>query len=446
MRRWLHVVLVLGCGVGATAGCGRSDDTRAAVQAVGEDDGGGGGGGDAASPAGEPIDPARELMITDLSVVEDTARTTGSGAWTFAHLIDEMSRGSERRQFVLDWLMRWETDQVVNGFTVPARPAIRALVIDPWLVRSGCAAGARRCDLDLTQAPLRLLAIVHRPDLRNIPPPGSTDEMDAGEGRLVFGVLRPDGTPLQFTVIFEYALIAPTARDVAEWARAWHALGARPFGPGYNAALEALTERFARHSAAPHRANGSGLNQLRTNEIALARPWELREFRIDDGTRLLRQDPVAQTPAVSLNGSAALASFVNTNEAAVLGGTHRVPLAFLGAPFRGGAAPAPAAWNAPGVTNLDARQAFAVATCNGCHTAETGARFVHVAPRAAGVETRLSGFLTGTTVEDPVTSGPRTFNDLARRADDFRQLLASSEADIIASGSTRPGRGAGRAH
>jgi len=31
---------------------------------------------------------------------------------------------------------------VVNGFPVPPRPGIRPLVIDPWLVASGCAPGS----------------------------------------------------------------------------------------------------------------------------------------------------------------------------------------------------------------------------------------------------------------------------------------------------------------
>ena len=54
------------------------------------------------------------------------------------------------------------------------------------------------------------------------------------------------------------------------WANAWHALGALPFpSEEYNAALQAITERFAGRGAMPGRPNGSALNQLRTNEIDL---------------------------------------------------------------------------------------------------------------------------------------------------------------------------------
>ena len=37
------------------------------------------------------IDPERELMITDLGVVEDPVRTGPGGVWTFRHLIETMA-------------------------------------------------------------------------------------------------------------------------------------------------------------------------------------------------------------------------------------------------------------------------------------------------------------------------------------------------------------------
>jgi hypothetical protein len=37
------------------------------------------------------IDSERELMITDLKVVEDPVRTGPGGVWTFRHLIETMA-------------------------------------------------------------------------------------------------------------------------------------------------------------------------------------------------------------------------------------------------------------------------------------------------------------------------------------------------------------------
>jgi hypothetical protein len=87
------------------------------------------------------IDPARELFVTDVSVVEAPRYTTWNpaaahmdpeGGWSFGRLIDNMvpeqlkdtpDRG--RSRFVLSWLRTWEQEQLINGQRVPARPAIR---------------------------------------------------------------------------------------------------------------------------------------------------------------------------------------------------------------------------------------------------------------------------------------------------------------------------------
>src|SRR5215468_5661869 len=87
----------------------------------------------------DSIDPSRELLITDLSVVNDgrtVYRAHGRGdptsdAWSFGRLMENMSGDHAVSDFVLRWLRSWETDQLVNGFTAPSRPNIRSLVIDP---------------------------------------------------------------------------------------------------------------------------------------------------------------------------------------------------------------------------------------------------------------------------------------------------------------------------
>src|SRR6185503_10931007 len=94
--------------------------------------------------------------------------------------------------------------------------------------------------------------------------------------------------------------------QLRDWAKQWVDLGALPIGSaGYNTALEAITEQFAKAGAAPSKPNGSALNQLRTNENALdpGGLWELREFRLDGGTHLLFEDTVKQTPDEALTNT-----------------------------------------------------------------------------------------------------------------------------------------------
>jgi hypothetical protein len=133
------------------------------------------------------------------------------------------------------------------------------------------------------------------------------------------------------------------------------------------------------------------------------------------------------TPDLSFKNSPTLATFINQNQAAIIGETHTVPDTFQGAPFLAGAvfndlSP----WFAPGV-DPEARFHFSVNTCNGCHSAaETNTQFLQITPRfPGGGEATLSGFLTGTTVQDPLTGQPRTFNDLHRRAVDLQNIVCT---------------------
>ena len=362
------------------------------------------------------VDSARELMITDLAVVEDTVRTTNGGVWTFRHLMEAMAPTAAQAPALAESLFSsWLVDQSAGGFTIPARTGVQSLVLDPWPRING--------QLDLDSAPLRLLAIVNRIDLRDL------SKGRAGEGRFVFGVLDSSGSPTSFTVILEYRLPATTEADVLAWAERWHELGGLPLGsPAYNQALEAVTEQFAGRNAEPARVNGSALSQLRTNEIALGFPWELRELTLSPTTGLFQQDTVKLTPDNTLMGSATLASFINQNEAAILTQTHDVPVAFGGAPFLGAAVRNNIDfWDAPGINNAEARHLFSINTCNGCHGREAGIfDFLQIRPRSAGSPSTLAGFLTGTVVSDPVnTNLERSFNDLGRRADDLTALVCA---------------------
>ncbi|MCY1023099.1 hypothetical protein [Pyxidicoccus sp. MSG2] len=390
------------------------------------------------------IDPARQLFVTDASVVDDARFTkwdprkvnsAPDGGWSFGRLIDNMLpdalyglRGRDkdwaRSMFVLHWLRTWEHEQLINGQRVPARPAIRSLVIDPWRAASGCIGADFQCVLDFGKAPFRLLAIVYRPDLRRLPSVGEPGR--AGEGRFVFGVLGPNGERKPFTVIFEYALPIIGKPDILIWAKRFHALGQEPFGPKYNEKLFEATRRFTRRDAARRRQNGSALLQVRTNEVPLSpaspQEWEMREFVLGP-SGLLTPDTVKQEVDAALNGTQTLGDWAARNASAILAGTHDVPARWRGAPFRAGAAPVPqnSLWQVPGVTE-EVRHAFAQATCSGCHKAETGTNFLHVRTREVGAASSVSAFLA----QELALDGPRVT--------DFAELLNTQDLARVKEG------------
>lgn len=409
-----------------------------------------------AFPFGLPwlISNAKSLMITDLGVVEDPARTfnpctgvgTPNGHWTFGYLMKQMAGPVDPSDLVQNWLSRWLVPQTINGFAVPARPAMNAIIASWPKLPNG--------KLDLDRAPMKLLAIVNRIDLaKNV---GYAPGGEA-EGRFVFQLMNPGtctASPSQpFLVILEYGVPRTTCTGLRDWAKKWKALSLLPLGsPAYNAALDALTDVFTKAGAAPGNPNGSAINQIRTNELRLAFPWELREFQLlpiripspFGGPPLvlppqLLQTTVVNTPdGATYNGEdggpreADLATWINANRPAIVKDSHSVPVLYPFAPFggfRGGAAPNNFDfWNAAGIlpwgpsTASDVRHHFSLNTCDGCHGRETSnvissANFTHVrAVSGWGMATNLSGFLVGTNVTDPAGSGAvRHFDDLLRR-------------------------------
>ena len=401
---------------------------------------------------GVPIDisPAKELLITDPAVVDDPMRTfdactgvgTPLGAWTFGRLMTEIANEDETGirpgDLVEHWISQWSTDLTINSFTVFNRQVGAQLLLDQW---------PRLPDgqLDLAQAPFRLLAIVNRLDLRESAVYGGSG---GGEARLVFGAINCNDAftatsiqpgmddALAFTVIFEYAVPSSSCPQVRNWAQQWTALGALNLGSAaYNTQLQSITDQFTLRGAQPTRLpNKSALNQLRTNEFALSVSgeafWELREARLvlcgllcTSNAGLLEHATVAQTPDItyqaSVTGRSLTRDYINANELAILVGAHQVPLVLpTGERFRGGAiAPgAGFAWN-PGIVDPEARHQFSKATCSGCHTRETDADFLHIFPRNAGVAAQLSDFLTGNNMpkSDPVSGESRAFDELLDR-------------------------------
>jgi hypothetical protein len=404
------------------------------------------------TPFGLPqtIDSERSLMIRDPAVVQDPSRTrtacTGAGSssmgkWSFGYLMEQMANqpasGVSPSDFTMKWLEKWKANQTINGWTVAARVNVQADIIDPWVAASG---GPGK-PLDLSKAPFRLLAIVNRVDLRqNLVYGGGS----AGEGRFVFSLVKgPNCQASPFLVIFEYGVPKSGCKAVRDWGQQWKNLDAHPVGsPAYNAALEAITEQFAKAGANPSKPNGSALNQLRTNEIELANPWELREFQITKGGGgHLEEVTVKQTPDITLNKTATLVSYVDMNAAQIIAQKHNVPEEFpagSGQRFLGGSALTDFGvfWDdptaPPPIANREARHMFSLQTCNGCHAGETNTVFTHVKEAPFGSNVNLSGFLTGITVNDPSDGSPtRNFNDLLRRKEDLDALISSPCLGLI---------------
>ncbi|HVZ72634.1 MAG TPA: LamG domain-containing protein [Polyangia bacterium] len=360
----------------------------------------------------------KELEIRDLSVVEDPVRTAAGGAWTFGKLMEAMAPTAAQAPDMVEGLLdTWLTDQPVGGFTVAARPSIQDVVLSSF---------PRTADgkLDLSKAPFRLLAIANRIDLNDV------TNGTAGEGRFAFGLLDPSGNPLQMTMIVEYRIPAATAKDVTDLADAWHGLSNLPFpSESYNVALQAVTDRFTKRGAAPGRINGSALGQIRSNDFFTLGEWEFREFHLGADGMLHPAGP-ALTPDASLNGTQALADFINQNEPAILAQTHTVPATFEGQPFQAGSMITDFfTWNADGINNPEAREKFALNTCNGCHTSglETNTFVFQLSPRFQGQETQLSPFLQGTQVFDPFSNVLRNFNELGRRGRVLHDLVCPND-------------------
>jgi hypothetical protein len=394
------------------------------------------------------VNPSKSLIINHSSVVGDPTRTwdpcTGTGnpngVWTFKHLMTEMANTvSPAPAFTERWLRQWVNTQTVNGRPVPARSAMATQILNAWpRLSTG--------ELDLNRSPFKLVAIVNRLDLGrgNGGPYGTSG---AGELRFVFSVMnsttcvRPYNG---FLVIFEYGVPQNQCAQVKTWAQSWLALSnpLLPLGSSaYNTQLQNLTQQVVLRNMAPNKPNGSAINQVRTNEIMLTNPWwELREFRLfstaanprhftttTPAPGQLVEHVTVRTPFDPFNNTSTITNFLTANNAAILNGTHDVPLDF-GATlnFLGAFPQMPTAgffWDAPNLgtvpNGFNARHKFSLNTCNGCHAGETTTQFTHV-----GVTGNLSPFLaTGMTnmntpynVTDPVSGQVRSFFEIRERA------------------------------
>ncbi|HRO43741.1 MAG TPA: hypothetical protein PL009_12965 [Flavipsychrobacter sp.] len=159
------------------------------------------------------------LFITDLSVVEDPARTynvvTGTGnhtgVWTFGNLIKNMANqtatGVSARTLLKEWIRGWTNGRTINGQTVPLRIAVYNYLIIPWLVKANNWQGNHYQNLNivtqwetdwdntseanlLKYAPFKLMAIVNRLDLKGNTG-YSSSITNAGETRFIYTLIAP---------------------------------------------------------------------------------------------------------------------------------------------------------------------------------------------------------------------------------------------------------------
>ena len=370
-----------------------------------------------------------ELVVLDPRVVGGpSASNVAAGApWSFRAQMGWLA-GSDTAAlaFTVRWLDAWQNLTSVGAAEAPvsARPALRAVLLRPWLGDEGAdevstiddtpdpdvaaesdAAAEPDPYLPVPEAhasapapdpygalppaawaaaPFHLLAIVNRVDLA-----ADACGSAAGELRYVYTATDAQGEQaLDLSVIVEIPY--PSTRSAASWARSWRDMAAQPAGPARDGALLALT-REVTLEADPLRV------RVRTNEAALSErggPWQMREFQLQSSSRgelELRQVPLTFTPRADAD-LGQLAEHLLANSADALAGGSALPES-----LRAGTAEMSAtdfSWRVPGISER-LRSAFSAATCNGCHAGDTETeRFQHIAPGASlGAPARLSRFL-----------------------------------------------------
>ncbi|MEP6845572.1 MAG: choice-of-anchor X domain-containing protein, partial [Panacibacter sp.] len=299
------------------------------------------------------------IFITDISVVEDPQRTwnfcsqTGNlnGAWSFKaimrHLASQdpasLASGTRVSDFVKKWLETWTIQRIINGDTVRTRKNMNSKILDLWLQKSQ-AAGLPAGQLDMRFAPFKLTAVVNRFDLRE-----RAAGIPAGEGRFVFCLINSNCTNSEdFTMVVEYGIPKIDNCDtLQDWARQWYNLKNYTLGSSeYNAALQAVTDQYARCGTSPGRPNQSSLDALRTGERALASTlpvrWEFRQFKISSTTPNLISTTISQVPADKYNEQfdnpdvRRMVKYINENKARINADNYTVPAIYDSFPFLGG--------------------------------------------------------------------------------------------------------------
>lgn len=295
----------------------------------------------------------------DLLLLVESGKVHGALP-SFRAVMTSLAGGRDVADFTRAWLRTYDTPQTreVDGVKLTAAPRPRGTdaLECAWLRQrpaNGCDATCGACDariLDMNVAPFELVAVVNRVDV------GTDACSESGaEGRLVFGAIDPSNqAPLALTVIFEYGLRGAT-RD---WAARFAGVRRLSKVEDQEAAVGAIVRSFA--------LENPKLLRMRTNEAlfgASSKDWEFREFNVDPQARAFVPVPVASSPALALNRSPALGTWIREHESDIKAGKNPLPpeyrtlaLGFPDARFD---------WSASGDAKQD--KAFSSNTCNGCH-------------------------------------------------------------------------------
>lgn len=409
------------------------------------------------------IDPARSLLITDLSVVNDCRRTWDAptfradgqpdlpavgcpdGKWTFNYLItqiaNEETTGVSPSALVQKWVETWKVDQALGEsgvYPIQKRTENFEILAKRW-------PGLKEGRADPAKAPFRLEAIVNRIDLRDnliFAPRDPSGGINLGELRFIFTLNPATHDESQFSMILEYGVTTPSLSGARDYARRWVELSSIPIdSEHYREKLESLTESVVRAGLGHHRPNRSALLQLRTHEaIHGVNRWQFRQWSIDAVTHHLVPSILPQTPSQQLHSSDALREYIAAEAADIARNVYELPEYFypFQIPFRaafdislpGGDTfwrPAP---GRPGGANFpDAAHILSLNTCSGCHGGEcriprNADLFNHVQHRKRETASELSTFLTGTGEIPDLRyhAITRSFNDLERRSLDLARL------------------------
>lgn len=394
----------------------------------------------------------RTVAMTHVGVVQDVNRTfapctpTGviqpygnmAGPWSFQTLVGNMSGSTNatvRQAFISNWLKTWHNEAPPNtvkhfdGPTVPfaiqGRTALKGAVST---FQDNLWDQDDPTSLVLAKLPFRLLGIFNRIDLAGQSAYGPTN---SAEIRFVFGLLKKTGPTScapsddQLTVILEYAVPSLTCTALRTSAQGWKVLdNFDPADPQYRALLEIFTNTVTLINANPTKPNGSAIGQVRTNEVALGLPWELREWRIDGPLTgaALKPNTVKDTPDAQFN-------FTPAMNGITLGG---VPISLVASSIQYGPTSNPPnpPWDSSPVWEMNKRFEISNKTCSGCHEGETLTDFTMVKSNGPlNIAAELAAFMTGSVgVPDLVYPGLLThdFDDLNRRAVMLDQMAVKS--------------------
>jgi hypothetical protein len=382
-------------------------------------------------------------------------------------------------------LNKWQSNQIINGDTVKARPTTKML--NNWLSKSKTG-GSPQGQLDMKFAPFKLMAILTRFDLRER---GFTlGTIPAGEIRFIFCALNNDCTDKQdFTVIFEYG--APVKNDcdsVHAWGQQIVNLKNFTLGsPEYNQALQKLTDKVSLCGSNTKQVNQSSLDALRTNERSLSPAptrSEFRQFALNSSGKL-GETVISLCPMDKYNAQVdnpdveRMVGWINANRGAIKKDNYTLPAFLIDSVTHDtillqagktqildtpvGNAPLAYHWDgiekrktAAFIRNTAARHTFSLNICSGCHAGETETFFFHVTPVFFGTKASLSGFLTGNPqpqavpfdrdgnptndsmmVQDAAfrpASNPLVyfFNDNLRRARDLKDVVSTPCTSVLA--------------